>query len=492
MHALKKMKIRNQFLLFIGLTAILFLVPYIILLVAYLGNSADTAKFAAALRVAMPIAGIVLVAITVFALLFVATIGKRSAESVIQIGEALHDFAHGKIRVHIDCGSSDELGEVAASVNEFSERLEDSVSDLVRMMNSLADGDLTVEAHHIWIGDWATLNDSVKNIIDSMNRIFTKVSTAAEQTTSGSEQVASAAQALAQGATEQASSIQELSATIMEISEHVKKNASNATEADQASALAKDKVGEANTNMNQMMEAMSQISDASQKIGNIIKTINDIAFQTNILALNAAVEAARAGSAGKGFAVVADEVRNLASKSAEAAKDTTSLIEESIRAVTNGSKIAEVTEKTLAEVHESTVEVNKLVNEIAGATNQQATSIGQINQGVQQISAVVQTNSATAEESAAASEELAAQAKSLKHSISDIRLKGQAATPSAKPASAQSAKPAAAPAAKAAKPSAQLSAPAEKKPAAKAPEKSSPLPSKERAASSQLTNDKYI
>ncbi len=492
MHALKKMKIRNQFLVFIGLTAILFLVPYIILLVAYLGNSADTAKFAAALRVAMPIAGIVLAAVTVFSLVFVATIGKRSAGSIIKIGEAMHEFAQGKIRVHIDCSSSDEIGALTQSINQFSDQLSGAVGEVIRILNALASGDLTVGIDREWIGDWADLNKATKNIISSLNSIFEKVNTASEQTTSGSEQVASAAQALAQGATEQASSIQELSATIMEISEHVKKNASNATEADQASALAKDKVGEANTNMNQMMEAMTQISDASQKIGNIIKTINDIAFQTNILALNAAVEAARAGSAGKGFAVVADEVRNLASKSAEAAKDTTSLIEESIRAVTNGSKIAEVTEKTLAEVHESTVEVNKLVNEIASATNQQATSIGQINQGVQQISAVVQTNSATAEESAAASEELAAQAKSLKHSISGIRLKGQAASPAAKPTSAQPAKPAAAPAAKAAKPSAQPSAPAEKKPAVKAPEKSSPLPSKERAASSQLMNDKYI
>ena len=214
----------------------------------------------------------------------------------------------------------------------------------------------------------------------------------------------------------------------MEISDHVKKNASNATEADRASTTAKEKINEADQNMQQMMQAMAQINDTSKKIGNIIKTIDDIAFQTNILALNAAVEAARAGSAGKGFAVVADEVRNLASKSAEAAKDTTALIEDSIKAVTNGTKIAGVTEKTLVEVQAAAEESNSLVNEIAKASNQQATSIGQITQGVQQISAVVQTNSATAEQSAAASEELAAQAKELKRSISGIKLKAQTGT----------------------------------------------------------------
>jgi methyl-accepting chemotaxis protein len=228
---------------------------------------------------------------------------------------------------------------------------------------------------------------------------------------------------LSQGASEQASSIEELTASLDEISAQTKLNAQNASQANKLAGIAQGNAEQGNGQMQQMLRAMEEINQSSSSISKIIKVIDDIAFQTNILALNAAVEAARAGQHGKGFAVVAEEVRNLAAKSASAAKETTDMIEGSIRKVEAGTKLAVHTAEALNEIVEGVAQAAALVKQIDVASSEQATGLSQINQAVMQVSQVVQANSAVSEQSAAASKELSGQAEMMRQSVGKFRLK---------------------------------------------------------------------
>jgi methyl-accepting chemotaxis protein len=245
---------------------------------------------------------------------------------------------------------------------------------------------------------------------------------------SASKQISSGAASLAGGATEQAASIEELSSSIAEIAQKSKMNMEMAETTAELTNTIKNSVENGSRHMDEMIGAVGEINAASGSISKVIKTIDDIAFQTNILALNAAVEAARAGSAGKGFAVVAEEVRNLANKSAEAAKDTAVLIENSMEKASLGTRIADETAACLTEIVSGINESGGLILEIAKASEEQSANIDQINVGIGMVSQVVQQNSATAEESAAASEEMSAQADSLEAMVHKFK-SGKGKTP---------------------------------------------------------------
>lgn len=342
----------------------------------------------------------------------------------MQVHNALVGFSEGNLNVPVDFESTNELGDMCNALRESQRILSGVIEDECDLLGRMASGDFSVKSSDpsLYVGNLSSILESLRGIKSKLSGVLTQIHQSAEQVSSGSDQVSSGAQALSQGATEQASSVEELAATIAEISEQINHNAEDAQQASKQANKVGEEIQRSNEQMEEMTVAMAEIHQKSQEIAKIIKTIEDIAFQTNILALNAAVEAARAGAAGKGFAVVANEVRNLASKSADASKDTSALIEGSVKAVENGTRIADATARTLGEVVSGAHDIVETIDRIASASQQQADAVIQVTQGVDQISSVVQTNSATAEESAAASEELSGQANMLKQLVGQFTL----------------------------------------------------------------------
>ena len=367
----------------------------------------------------------VLILILIVALFFI--LRKFVVKPVSDVVDFTERLNQGDLAARLTEGD-DEIGRMISALNGFAANLQRAVDGIGQSMNAVAASDLT---KHITIhlqGDLDQLKTSINESINMLARTIAEVAESSERVKTGATEISSSADTLAKGTSQQAAAIEQMTSLVHEFSSQTKLNNDNAGQAQQLSNQTLEIVQRGNSQMESMLNSIGQINETSTEVSKVIKVIDEIAFQTNLLALNAAVEAARAGKYGKGFAVVAEEVRNLASRSADAAKNTTDLIQASISEVEKGVKNADLTAAVLNEISAAIEKTNDLVGEISSASKEQATGIEEINKGLNQVNEIVQQNSSISEETASSSEELSSQATQLQKLMSAFILQQRGAS----------------------------------------------------------------
>lgn len=389
----------------------------------------NAAKVYSAVTTVHIIVGFLCAAVAVAIILITLLVLYREGRELMAVERAISSL--GDLNLSADqelesfYGRKDEIGLIAETTHRVCGCLRETIEDVGRILGEMADGNLTVDVArnaHYYIGDFQLLSHSLQSIHANLMKVIQDISQVASQVDTSADQVSSGAQALSQGTVEQAASIEGLISNVTTISSQIKTSAVRCGSASQLVDQATGYAAEADTKMEQLMAATKNIDSSSAQIITITKTIEDIAFQTNILALNASVEAVRAGAAGKGFSVVADEVRSLAAKSAEAAQDTSSLINRSINDVKTGTESTDLAVSAMQDIHSCVQAIKTLMDEIAIASKEQSEMMIQVENGIKEISNVVQANSAAAEESATVSKELSGQARTLNSLIRQFRI----------------------------------------------------------------------
>jgi methyl-accepting chemotaxis protein len=355
--------------------------------------------------------------VTVIAIVCVLLIGNNILQSIakplVEIEAAAREMSNGNLHTEITYESNDELGKVADSLRTSIYTLRSYVDDISKAMEAFAEGDFSMQPSSEWKGDFMDIYHAFNTFEKQMADTVVGIQQVAEQVESGAQQVSATSMELAQGATDQATVMQQFTSTLEDVSGQVAENADYADDISKRVEEVGVEISTTNEKMQEMVKSMTEIEASSQKIRQIIDTINDVATQTNLLALNASIEAARAGEAGRGFAVVANQVTALATQSAEAAKESTQLIEASIREVENGMSLTAEIAKQQESVATNTQTIVEEVENVATTLKSQNDSFAQLSDGITQINDVIQTNSATSEQCAASSQEMSGQASVL-------------------------------------------------------------------------------